>query len=243
MKIISFFFLFVCSFANAQPFYPLCQDCDTINHKYYRLCYDEKNEQAKWVAYNLTVKEVENKLCERSDNFRIDPDVNTGSATLEDYKNSGCDRGHLCPAADMRFDCDAMSETFFMSNMSPQTPSFNRGIWAKLENKVRDWAILYSEIFIVTGPILNGEKLGTIGYNDVTIPKYYYKTILKKDGNGWICIALVLPNEAGSNPWIDYVVTVDYLEKLTTIDFFNGLPDDIENKIESQRNVEKWNLN
>lgn len=242
MKKLTLLFLLFSSIVNAQSFYPLCQDCDVVDHKYYKLCYDEKSEQAKWVAYNLTRKEAETKLCERSDNFRIDPGVNTGSATLEDYKGSGYDRGHLCPAADMRFDCEAMSETFFMSNMSPQSPSFNRGIWAKLESKVRYWAVLYNEIFIVTGPVLNDENLGSIGSNEVTIPRYYYKTILKKDGDSWICIALVLPNEAGDGEWIDYVVTVDFLEKLTTIDFFNDLPDDVENKIESQKNIDKWSF-
>ena len=243
MKKITLHFLLISSFVNAQSFYPFCKDCQVVNHTYYSLCYDEKNEQSKWVAYNLTAENVNTKVCEREDNFRIDPKVNTGSANLSDYKGSGYDRGHLCPAADMRFDCEAMSETFFMSNMSPQTPSFNRGIWAKLESKVRNWAVIYEEIFIVTGPVLNGEYLGCIGSNEVTVPKYYYKTILKYNGNDWDCIAIVLPNESGDGEWIDYVVTVDFLEKLTSIDFFNDLPDDAENKMESQKNINKWNLN
>ncbi len=115
--------------------------------------------------------------------------------------------------------------------MSPQAPSFNRVIWGKLEEKVRSWANLYSQVFIVTGGVLDGQKLGTIGANKVTIPKYYYKTVLRADGNSFTCIALVLPNEAGSMGWSNYVISVDSLEKLTLIDFYAGLPDNIEKVI------------
>ncbi|MEI8048747.1 MAG: DNA/RNA non-specific endonuclease [Bacteroidota bacterium] len=237
-------YIFISYFAAAQDisYYPKCDASCTVNHTYYRLCYSEADEQAKWVAYKLTAAQVNNKLCERTDDFRVDPNVKTGSATLDDYKGSGYDRGHLCPAADRHFSCDAMSETFFMSNMSPQSPSFNRGIWGKLESKVRDWAVLYNEVFVVTGPILNGQKLGAIGENQVTVPKYYFKTLLKNDGKAWTCIAMVLPNEAGNRQWGDYAITVDSLEKLTSVDFYPGLPDSVENVIEAQKNLSKWDL-
>ena len=102
-----------------------------VNHLGYSLSYNEKNEQASWVAYELTADQVRGTV-KRKDSFRSDPLIKTGSASLSDYKGSGYDRGHLAPAADMKWSTTAMSESFFMSNMSPQLPGFNRGIWKKL---------------------------------------------------------------------------------------------------------------
>ncbi len=110
---------------------------EIIQHTGYVLKYNEYFEQAEWVAYQLTIEEVNGDF-ERSNNFRKDLHISTGSATLKDYKNSGYDRGHLIPAADMKWSPDAMGASFFMSNMSPQNPSFNRGIWKKLEGQVRN---------------------------------------------------------------------------------------------------------
>jgi endonuclease G len=93
-------------------------------------------------------------ITKRKDNFRSDPKVKTGSAALSDYKGSGYDRGHLAPAADFKWSATAMSESFYMSNMSPQVPGFNRGIWKNIESTVRNWAVENDEIYIVTGPVL-----------------------------------------------------------------------------------------
>lgn len=207
-------FVSVAAYSQNISYYPQADSNQRVDHKYYSLCYSEKDEQAEWVAYLLTKDQVITKSCERTDNFRRDTAVETGSAELSDYKGSGYDRGHLCPAADRHFNCDAMSETFFLSNMSPQVAVFNRGVWKHLEELVRGWGVLYGNIFVVTGPVLNGENIDTIGPNDVTVPKYYYKTILRKTKKSWTCIALVLPNAAGSDNWWDYLVTVDYLESI-----------------------------
>ena len=108
-----------------------------VHHANYTLQYNEEHEQASWVAYRLTSHHLQNPSTKRKDNFRSDPKVKTGSATLSDYKGSGYDRGHLAPAADFKWSSTAMSESFYMSNMSPQVPGFNRGIWKKLESKIR----------------------------------------------------------------------------------------------------------
>ena len=106
-----------------------------VEHEYYTLRYNEKTEQADWVAYTLKKVNLDNSKFKRTDNFREDPDVKTKSATLADYKGSGYDRGHLAPAADFAWTKNGMSESFYMSNMSPQQPDFNRGIWKKLEER------------------------------------------------------------------------------------------------------------
>ena len=113
------------------------------------------------------------RAAKRGDDFRPDPAVPTGSATPQDYTRSGYDRGHLAPAADMSFSVKTMSESFYMSNMSPQAPQFNRGIWSKLEKQVRHFATKEKRIVVVTGPILPVEKTITIGANKVTVPQYF----------------------------------------------------------------------
>jgi len=210
-----------------------------VHHTYYTLSYSEDNEQALWVFYRLTPNFL-NSAIDRTDDFRSDPSVSTGSASLDDYKGSGYDRGHLCPAADMKLNDTSISESFYLSNMSPQDPSFNRGIWSKLESVVRSWCIVEDTIYVATGPIFRN-NIGTIGVDQVTVPGYYYKAILDITGDMKM-IALVLPNAKSSDPLEDFVISVDSLETLTGIDFFPGLPDNIESKLESKSDKVKWDF-
>ena len=116
--------------------------CDTlIDRPGYALGYIEYHEQAAFVIYKLTAREALTKEAQRTNRFRRDPEIPTGSATTADYRRSGYDRGHLAPAADMAFSVQTMADSFFMSNMSPQKPAFNRGIWKRLEEQVRQIAI------------------------------------------------------------------------------------------------------
>jgi endonuclease G len=213
-----------------------------IEHGSYILSYDEKHEQAEWVAYELTASEAQGSY-ERTNNFRRDPKVETGSASLADYKGSGYDRGHLAPAADMSFTRSAMSQSFYLSNMTPQEPAFNRGIWRKLESRVRDWAQNNGSVYVMTGGILNGSYKDEIGPNDVTVPSYYYKVILDYDGPSQSkAIAFILPNKRGTKPLKDYAVAVDAVEQRTGIDFFHELPDAVENKLEASVSTGDWSF-
>ena len=225
----------------AKTFYPKFKKKEqVVKHLGYTLCYDENYEQAKWVAYRLTAGMYNNKEEERTDDFREDKAIKTGSAIPEDYKKSGYDRGHLCPAGDMAWSEIAMSESFYMSNMSPQTPKFNRGIWKTLESAVRTWAKKEEELFIVTAGVLE-KGLPTIGEkNKVAIPKYYYKIILDVYGKEKKGIAFIMPNEGSKQSIFDFAVSIDSVERLTQIDFFPALPDAIENNLESQINVDLW---
>jgi endonuclease G len=212
---------------------------EIIKHTYYTLSYSEENEQPFWVFYRLTPNFL-NSSIDRTDDFRSDPSVSTGSATLEDYKGSGYDRGHLCPAADMKLNDTSISESFLLSNMSPQDPSFNRGIWSKLESVVRSWCVEEDTIYVVTGPVFKN-NIGTIGVNQVTVPGYYYKAILDITGEKKM-IGLVLPNAKSSANLESFVITIDSLESLTKIDFFPGLPDNIEKNLESKSEKAKWDF-
>ncbi len=219
-----------------QNFEPISAG-EVVNHSYYTLSYSEENEQAYWVYYELT-PELINGTISRTDDFREDPLVSTGSATLDDYKGSGYDRGHLCPAADMTLNKTSMSESFFLSNMSPQVAGFNRGIWSRLESQVRDWALEYSKLYVATGPIFKN-NIDTIGIDEVTVPGYYYKVLY--DG-GEQMIGLIFPNESSSKNLIQFVVEVDQIEQETGIDFFPGLNDDMENQLEGNINLITWDF-
>jgi len=207
-----------------------------IKHKYYSLSYNENWEQASWVAYELSPKTISG-TAKRSNNFRSDPQVATTSASIKDYSKSGFDRGHLLPAASMKFSKEAMSETFYLSNMSPQKPYFNRGIWKKLEAQVRNWVRSNGTLYVVSGPIVKDDQQ-RIGSNKVVIPQAYYKVIwnpkLKKG------IAFVLKNEKSALPLSHFAVSIDKVEQETGIDFFPALPDALENEVENHVQKGLW---
>jgi len=212
-----------------------------ITHTGYSLLYNEIHEQADWIAYELS-KEETIRLYERTNKFILDPKVNTITASDIDYKGSGYDRGHLAPASDMGWSSTAMKESFYYSNMSPQNPSFNRGIWKKLEELVRTWAVENNTIYIVTGPVLKGE-LTSIGIDKVSVPKYYFKVILDYSNPSIKGIGFVLPNAGSKEPLKNYAVTIDNVEKFTGIDFFPLLQDKQEDSIESTLCIECWSWN
>ncbi len=205
----------------------------------FTLLYDEEHEQARWVAYELTDEEVFTNVAKRSDNFRPDPQVTTGSATKNDYYKSGYDRGHLAPAGDLGWSAESMSDSFYFTNMSPQDPSFNRGVWKKLEELMRDWAVESGSILIATGPILE-DGLPTIGQNGVSIPKQYYKVIIDYQEPLLRGVGFILDNEKSSAPLSSFAVTIDEVEAATGIDFFAALPDLLEEQLESTYNRNDW---
>lgn len=207
----------------------------------YSLSYNEKHEQANWVAYELTSAKT-NKIYERTNRFKTDPLVKTGTATDADYKGSGFDRGHLAPAVDMAWSSSAMIESFYYSNISPQFPGFNRGVWKRLEDQVRTWAQENESIFVVTGPVLNRIS-GSIGPNNVSIPQYFYKVILDYKQPSVKGIGFILPNTSSSASLETYALSIDSVEHFTGIDFFPSLPDDQENIIESTINTKSWTWN
>jgi endonuclease G, mitochondrial len=227
---------------DLTPYLPAhTPDDQIITHRAYTLQYCEAHEQAAWVAYLITDEQLRTSV-ERTDDFRTDPLVTTGSAILDDYSGSGFDRGHLAPAAAMAWSPEVMSESFYLSNMSPQDPSFNRGIWRVLEDEVRGFAQLHGEVFVVTGPVLR-DRLPTIGPSGVSIPEHYFKVVLDYREPGLEGIAFVLANAAADGPIEAFAVSIDSLESLTGIDFFPVLPDPTEDRIEGSIKFEHWSFN
>lgn len=223
--------------SEKKPFnflYPASTKNQIVNHIKYSFSYSENDEQPEWVAYKLFPNSINDDV-KRKDNFRNDLKVITGSASIKDYKKSGYDRGHLAPAKTMSFSPETMSESFYMSNMSPQNPSFNRGIWKKLEGKVRNWISISDSLYVVTGPVLK-DSLGFIGGNRVTVPRAYYKSIIRFKNNEMFGIGFLLKNEKSSRDLKSFSVSIDSIEKITGLDFFENLTDAIQNKIEKNSN-------
>ncbi|MBI5830367.1 MAG: DNA/RNA non-specific endonuclease, partial [Chloroflexi bacterium] len=206
----------------------------------FALGYRETHEQAAWVSYCLTAVEVQSKVGHRRENFSPDPGIATGSATLADYRGSGFDRGHLAPAADLAWSQRAVDESFLLSNMSPQLPAFNRGVWKELEEQVRSFAVQAGSLWVVTGPVLE-PGLPTIGANRVSVPRAYYKALLAMAPRPR-ALGFLLPNAASEATLSSFAVSVDQLERRTGLDFFSALPDSLERRLEKGVALADWNF-
>ena len=211
-----------------------------IHHTGYTVSYNENLRLPNWVAYELTRQETQGNA-QRTNRFISDPSVKGVIATNSDYARSGYDKGHMAPAADMKWNSTAMKESFYFSNMCPQHPELNRRKWKDLEEKVRDWAIADSAIIIICGPIVE-KTPQKIGKNKVTVPQKFFKVILSPFTASPKAIGFLFKNERSVSPLATYAVPVDSIETLTGMDFFSPLPDELENRIESQVNSDQWGL-
>ena len=227
-------------FTSSFNYLPTSTTNQLIKHNYFSLSYNEKYEQAEWVAYELKASHISRTNRTRP-YFIYDKKVKTKSANYRNYKNSGYDRGHLCPAGDRKFSKDAFNDTFYTSNISPQKHDFNSGIWNRLEQKTRYWASKDKQLYVVTGGILR-EGLKTIGQEKVAVPEHFYKILLDYSKPEVKAIAFLIPHKITNKPLYKFVVSIDEIERLTAIDFFPNLPDDIEDQLEKSSNYKNWSF-
>ena len=225
---------------SSLDFLPTSTTRQIIKHTYFTASYSEKDEQPEWVAYRITPKSLKSNV-ERTNDYREDPFVKTGSGSPEDYSGSGYDMGHLAPAETMSQNMTSMSESFYLSNISPQKASFNRGIWKTLEGKVRYWASLSDSLLVVTGPILNN-PIDRIGENKITVPRAFYKTILRYKNGKVEGIAFLLLNESSHKSILSFATSIDRIEAITGIDFYYRIEDTIQNRIEKNNDIKKFAL-
>lgn len=209
-----------------------------IRYKGMTVSFNPDEHVANWVAYELTADEARGEE-PRYNNFSPDYDVE-GCASPADYRNTGFDRGHLAPAADMKWDPEAMRQSFLMTNIAPQVHSLNRGPWQKLEEKCRAKAIADSAVIIVCGPVLTDSVDMRIGSTGVAVPRRYFKVILSPYAEQPSAIGFIMPNETFSGGMQACAVSVDSVEAVTGHDFFPALPDDIETTLESKTNFNQW---
>jgi len=202
------------------------------------ISHNPDHKQADWVFYPLGREQL--KPCvKRNGSFRSDPFLpEQEAASPDDYGRSGFDKGHLSPAADNRWHQTAMRESFHLSNVSPQPPKFNQGIWARLENLVRAWGMEGEGLVVTTGPVLR-EGLPTIGRRKVSTPEAFYKVLFNASQSK--AIAFYMPVNAKGD-LKDYAVSVRELENKIGINFHKSLPAKERRKVEDQWRASEWNF-
>lgn len=205
----------------------------------FTISFNKINKTPNYVIWELLGEET-NGDQERSDKFWTDPDLE-GCPSTKDYTRSGYDRGHLCPAADQKWNAQAMADCFVMANIAPQKHELNAGAWLTLENKERQWAQRDSAIMIVAGPLYSDADKTTIGDAKVRVPGAFFKALVAPYVESPRGIAFIYPNMSAPGNMQDYAVSIDELEKITGFDFFPALPDDIENIVESTFSFKEWN--
>lgn len=205
----------------------------------FRISYNPETKNPNWVAWELLGNEVEGNA-PRSNKFWHDEELE-GCSYNSDYSRSGYDRGHMCPAADQKWSERAMSDCFVMANMCPQDHSLNTGAWNTLENKERNWAKRDSAIVIIAGPIFEKSDTLTIGQSGVRVPGAFFKVMVAPYVDKPRGIAFIYPNMTAPGNMEQYMTTIDEVEKITGIDFFYNLPDEIENAVESVSSFREWN--
>ncbi|MDX2189969.1 MAG: DNA/RNA non-specific endonuclease [Bacteroidota bacterium] len=227
---------------------------EIIMHSAMALAYSEPHEQAIWVAH-IIIPEVSSGTNSRTNDFRPDSLIKTGSADEADYFSKkmksdssgyeydgyGYDRGHLAPSADFKWSRKALSESYFYSNISPQVAQLNRGKWAELEDMIRGYVYIKktTQLYVVTGPVLD-DNLPKIprAINKVSIPEWYYKVVIdtvNKQGIGFM-----MKNIDNPDPVETYAVSIDHVESVTGLNFFPNLTSAQEKILEKEYDPFKW---
>ena len=200
---------------------PICRGT-ILKKAHFTICHDDDWLIAEWVGYVLRAVDL-NGPADRTDDFRPDPDLPFGGrAELDDYAHSGYDRGHTAPAYDFTGSDEAMSETFVLSNMAPQTASLNRGPWLQLESAVRALVEDAREVQVYVGNLfLDGEGQAVepserIGANGVAVPTHCFKAMKQLDGDrGGDIQAFALPNVTSVGDFGEYEVSIGELRALS----------------------------
>lgn len=229
-------------------------EVEIICHRALCLAYDENYEQARWVAHVITPDIIKGREV-RSNDFRVDSMVTTGTAVEEDYflkylqadstyeyDGYGYDRGHLAPSADFRWSATALSESYFYSNMAPQLPEFNREKWAELEGALRGYIYRNpdAQLYVVTGPVFDeNPPVVERSINKVAIPSFFWKVAIDlKNKRG---IGFIMPHKnLTSYPLASFAVNIDQVEETIGLDFFPNIAEEDEKNMESQLEKSMW---
>lgn len=205
----------------------------------FTVSFNPAQHQPNYSAWELTRTETEGQH-PRSNKFKADTDV-YGCASLDDYRRSGFDRGHMAPAADMKWSPQAMDDSHYLTNVCPQSNEINTGRWATIEKMCRRWAQRDSNIIIIAGPVLSDVMPQSIGKNRVPVPRRFFKVIMSPNSNPPYAVGFIVPNQATDQGVEALSCTVDDVEAITGFDFFSSLPDEIESQMESKNSYRYLN--
>ncbi len=208
-----------------------------VKHLAFTSSYNLYHRQPNYVVHVIP-KDILYGNQTRTNDFRKDPLIKQHMSDSTDYWNSGYDRGHMAASADFKWNKNALSESYYYSNIVPQNPGLNQNAWNKLEMQIREWAIDNAELIVITGPVLHSQlaKLNQGSYK-VSIPEYLYKIVLDYYPPAYKAIAFIYPNKDVPYELEKHVVSVDSIEQLTGIDFFPKMEDALEQKLEAQNNL------
>lgn len=214
---------------------------DVVEHLGYTASYNHDWLIPNWVAYELTRDEL-NGTTKGKESFQWDPYIKGNQAWREDYSGSGWDKGHMIPKADLKWSAKAYSESFYFSNICPQSHIFNAGAWLTTENMARRIARQYGSVYVICGPIVTDNRYGTIGEHRVTVPDAFFKAFLIKDGGEYSAIGIVMFNSSDKQPLKASTMTIDELEEKCGLDLFSALDKIIQDNVESRINWSKWGI-
>ena len=212
-----------------------------IDRSGFALGYSKSRRQALWVSYILTAEHLNAPQVRRSNKFRPDPELKFDPVRPQQYNRTGFDRGHLAPASDMTYSRETMEQSFYMTNISPQLPACNRGIWKRIESEIRAWARQESRLYVITGPVFLDGEARFMKDTDIRIPDAFYKVALDMSPPMKM-IAFIVPNRASKKPVRSFVVTVDEVEAITGLNFFGNLDDPVEAELEKRSDIAEWNI-
>lgn len=213
-----------------------------LPHTAYISYFNTKHRIPNCVIYELTATQVaqcDAPGAEKRKNYQFNADpMCSASPQWSDYKHSGYDRGHMAPANDMKWSKTSMEESFYMTNICPQLHALNDGCWRKLELAIHRWAKRDKRLIIAAGPVLKN-VMHTIGPDrNIAVPAAFYKVVYAP--NQGRAIGFIFNNEKISGGYASHAVSVDYVERVTGIDFFCALDDALENKIEAHSSIDMW---
>lgn len=234
-----------------------------LSRKAYTTSYNCNTKCPNWVAWHLTSEHTDGPFPRKGvpyysndgivegigyvsqetcrNGYFVDLEAKEPRQQLSDWtRDYNMSHGHMCPAGDNKWDKAAMNQSFLLTNMCPQDDKLNGGGWKKLEEKCRTWANQYGGIYIVAGPIFNEPITRTLGEGKIAVPDAFFKVVLCLEGTPK-AIGFLYKNNSSSQSIRDCACSVDNIEELTGLDFFYSLPDDIENIVESDSNLSKWN--
>lgn len=209
---------------------------DVIRYEGFEVSFNPERHVPNFAAWEIRADRTDGPFTRKNVPFVADERVE-GSATPDDYRRSGFDRGHLAPAADMKWSAQAMADCHYLTNICPQDNKLNSGAWSTVENKSRKWAKDYGRVVVVAGPVLTDVLTRTIGASKVAVPERFFKVILAPDADPPRAVAYVMPNSYVQGGADQTMTTIDRVEELTGYDFFWALPDDVENAVEAKSNL------
>ena len=212
-------------------------DEQIVDYTGFTVSFNESLRIPNYVTYELTASETDGEET-RMRKFLQDPNVG-GCPEHKDYTNSGYDRGHMAPAADMKWSKDAMRDCFYLTNICPQNQKLNREAWQALEEKTRAWAVRDGKLIVIVGPIVsnNPQRLAS----GIAIPEGFFKVLLATNVEPMRAIAFIYKNQSGQKNMSQQAVSIDSVEEITGLDFFSSLPDEKETPLEKSCNFNAWN--